>query len=108
MKFFFAILAISIAVAVSSVADIYLKKSQLTNTNYILIGMMLYAVAAPAVAIGFKIVDFSVVFFIWEAVAIVLGLSFGIVFFKEELSVLKVAAFVFTLIALVFSYLSSK
>lgn len=108
MKFFYAVLAVTIAVVISSIADIYLKKSHLTNLNYIIIGTILYAIAAPAVAVGFKIVDFSIVFFIWEAVAIVLGISLGVIFFKEELSIMKIAAFSFSIVALIFSYLSSK
>lgn len=107
MKFFYALVVITIAVAISSLADIYLKKSELSFGNYMIWGIVLYAIAAPIVAVGFKLVDFSVIFFIWEAVAIMLGITLGVFIFHEKLSIMKYFALFFSFIALIFSYLSS-
>lgn len=108
MKFIYALGAIALAVVISTVADVFLKKSDLSNANYLVLGILLYAIAAPAVAIGFNLVDFSVVFFIWEAVAIVLGLALGIIMFGEQLSLLKFLAFASSFLAVIFSYYASK
>jgi multidrug transporter EmrE-like cation transporter len=108
MKFIFALLAVSIAVAISTVADVFLKKSQLSNYNYVIVGILLYALGAVPVSVGFKLVDFSVVFFIWQAVSVALGLSIGILLFKEDFSWLKVVAFTLSLLAITFSYLATK
>lgn len=107
MKIFIAIISVAVAVLLSTFADIYLKKSHFSNYKYFIIGAILYAVGAIPVALAFKIVDFSLVFFIWEAFAILLGLVLGIMLFKENLSVLKILAFSTALISLLFSYLSS-
>lgn len=108
MKFILALTTITVAVIISSVADVFLKKSELTHLSYIILGTVLYAAAAPIIAISFKAVDFSLVFFIWEAVAIVTGITLGIIFFKENLSLYKFAAFFFSFVALYFSYLASR
>ena len=108
MKFLLPIFLVAVAVVISTIADILLKKSQLQNHSLVLLGAVLYAVAALPVAAAFKLIDFSLVFFIWEAVAIILGLVLGIVMFKESFSVLKFSAFVFALTSLVLSYLGSK
>jgi|GEM_PF-3480212 len=108
MKFLLPIFFVAVAVVISTIADVFLKKSQLQNHLFILLGVVLYAIAALPVAAAFKLIDFSVVFFIWEAVAIILALILGTAIFKESFSALKFSAFVFALISLVFSYLASK
>jgi len=108
MKFFFAIIAFAIAVALSTIADVYLKKSQLSNYKFIVLGIVLYAAGALPVAFAFKVVDFSLVFFIWQAIAIILGLGLGMALFHEQFSLLKFAAFIAALVALFLSYLASK
>ena len=98
---------VALAVLVSTVADVYLKKSNLENYSYLTWGVLLYALAALPVAFAFRTIDFSVVFFIWEALAIILAVVFGIAIFGETLSWQKCAAFFFSALALVFSYLST-
>ena len=108
MKYLIATLSVAIAVILATIADVYLKKSQLSNYKYILVGIVLYALGALPVAVAFKTVDFSLVFFIWEALAIILGLGLGIIIFKEHFSALKVGAFVAALVSLALCYFASK
>lgn len=108
MKPLLPIIFIGAAVVLSTVADVLLKKSQLQNYSYIAIGVLLYALGALPVAAAFKVIDFSVVFFIWEAFAVILGLVLGIVLFKEGVSLLKFGAFFFALVSLALSYAASR
>jgi multidrug transporter EmrE-like cation transporter len=107
MKFFIALIAVAIGVVLSTVADVYLKESKFSNFNFIILGIILYALGALPVALAFKYVDFSVVFFIWEAMATILGVGLGIVLFKEHFSYLKFAAFASAMLALILSYIAS-
>lgn len=107
MKPIIAIISVALAVLLSTVADVYLKKSHLTNFRYLIIGIILYAVAALPIALAFKIVDFSLVFFLWEAFAILLGVILGIIIFKENFSIFKTLACTTALISLLFSYLAA-
>ena len=108
MKFFWPFIFVVIGVIISTIADIFLKESKFQNHSYIIIGILLYAVGALPVAAAFKLIDFSVVFFIWEAVAVICGLVLGILLFNENHSYLKFLAFGFAILALVFSYLASN
>lgn len=98
---------VALAVIVSTIADVYLKKFNADNPTYLLWGVLLYASAAFPVALAFRIIDFSVMFFIWEALAIILGVVLGIAIFDETISWQKSAALIFSVLALVFSYLST-
>lgn len=108
MKFFYLAVAIAVAVGFSSLADVYLKKSHFTFGTAMLVGVLFYALAAPPAAIAFKLVDFSLVFIIWEALAIIAGITLGIVIFHESISLMKVAAIASSFVALLFSYLATK
>lgn len=108
MKHTVPILFVSLAVVLSTIADVFLKKSQMQNYSQISIGVLLYALGALPVAAAFKLIDFSLVFFIWEAVAIILGVTLGIIIFREDFSWFKFGAFFFAAISLVLSYLASS
>lgn len=108
MKFLIPIILVSIAVAISTWADVLFKKSQFANVGYVFWGIILYAIGAIPVALAFKFIDFSLVFFIWEGIAIILGLSLGLIIFKEGFSILKFAAFASAFMTLIFSYFASK
>lgn len=107
MKIFVAIVAVAVAVLLSTVADVCLKESHLTNVKYLTIGIILYALGAVPIALAFGIVDFSLIFFIWEAFAVLSGVVLGIILFKENFSILKTLACTTALVSLLFSYLAS-
>lgn len=108
MKFFVSVIAVAFAVVLSTIADVFLKKSQLSNFNYVCLGVLFYALGALPVALAFKLVDFSLVFFIWEVIAVILGLGLGIFLFKEQFSVLKFVVLISAIITLVLSYIAYK
>jgi len=108
MRYFYLAFAIAVAVGFSSLADVFLKKSHFTLGSAMLLGVLFYALAAPPAAIAFKLVDFSIVFIIWEALAIAMGITLGIVVFHESLSVIKIAAIGASFVTLFLSYLATK
>jgi len=108
MKPFVLFLFVAIGVILATVADVFLKKSNLEHAPYLAVGIFLYAIGALPIAAAFRMTDFSMVFFVFEGVAILLGLALGVILFKEHLSLLKVAAFLSASLALMFSYLASR
>lgn len=62
MRYFLFALFIAAAVGIEVVADIFLKKSGLTNYRYIIIGILLYAVIGIPVALAFNYSDFGALF----------------------------------------------
>lgn len=108
MKPFIPFLLVALGVVLATIADVFLKKSHMDSVPYLAVGIVLYAIGALPIAAAFRVMDFSVVFFVWEGVAILLGLVLGIMLFKEQFSLLKVAAFLSASLALVFSYLASR
>lgn len=99
---------VATGVVIATIADVFLKKSGLTNPLYLTAGMVLYALGALPIAAAFKLIDFSLVFFAFEGFAILLALSLGVLVFQEHLSALKISAFVAALLTLLLSYLASQ
>jgi multidrug transporter EmrE-like cation transporter len=99
---------VAAGVVLATIADVFLKKSGLTHPFYLTVGIGLYALGAFPIAVAFKLIDFSIVFFAWEGIAILLGLALGVLVFQEHLSGLKIAAFGAASLALVLSYLAAR
>ena len=84
--------------------DVFLKKSQLTNHWYLVLGILLYACGVIPVAIIFKRMDFGSVFLVWEALTVILAMFIATLYFKESFTLYKGLALLFALVALYFSY----
>ncbi len=84
--------------------DVFLKKSQLANHWYLILGLFLYACGVIPVAIVFRKIDFGSVFLIWEALTVMLAMIIASLYFKESFTLYKGLALIFALSALYFSY----
>ncbi len=105
MKFFSGLLLLIGAVALSVVADVFLKKSQFQNWKLVMLGFFLYGLEAIPVAIAFQKITFGPVMIIWSAVAVTLGVLVASILFKEPLTYPKMLALIFAVVAI---YLSNR
>lgn len=91
-------------VALTVLADVLLKKSGGQNVRFIVLGVILYALVAIPVTFAFRITEFGLLFIIWEAVTVALGLVISAVVFRETLTFQRSMAFLLTIAALILSY----
>ncbi len=96
---------IAFGVALTVIADIFLKKYGWGDWRYVALGALLYAAVAVPVAIAFHYTDFGKLFIVWEAASVLLGLAVASVYYKEPFTAYRAAACVLALAAL---YLSEK
>lgn len=101
---FLSLFLIACAVALSVVGDFYLKRSGGQLNNFFYLGLALYAFSALPAAFAFQRLQFGIVFIIWEALMIILGLLIGSTYFKESFSVNKAIALALCLMAIFFAY----
>ncbi len=108
MQFLQTITLLVVGVGVTLLADVFLKKSELSTVSLLSIGAFLYALVAIPVAAAFKFNQFSIVILLWQAVIVSIGLLLGWLIFKEPLTPLKIAAFGAALLTVLLSYLASR
>ena len=94
-----------VAIGIELVADVFLKESGVTNTKFLLAGMLLYGCTAIPVAFLFKKTDFEVLFVIWQAFGIILGLAVATFYFRETFTASKTIALLFSMGTLICAYL---
>lgn len=104
-KFIVFYLILAAAIGVEILADTFLKKSGASNLGLFFAGMILYGLTAFPVVYLFKKADFEVLFMIWEAFGILLGLAVATFYFQEPFTARKTLALTFSLGALICSYL---
>lgn len=90
-------------VALTILADIFLKKSGGQDWRWIAAGILLYGIVAILVAAIFHYTEFGKLFLIWEALAVILGLAVASLYYKEPFTVYRLAGFGFAMAALYFS-----
>ena len=104
-RFLLFYLVLAAAIAVEIVADATLKQSVNGNFLYLFFaGMILYGLTAFPVAYLFKRTDFEIVFMVWEAFGVILGLGVAAFYFGETITVQKVLALICAFGAMIFSY----
>ena len=108
MRIFFLSVLIPIGVALTVIADVFLKKSNLSDWRYIAIGFVLYGLVALPVAAAFRFTEFGVLFMVWEVGTVAFGLFVGTVVFREPFTALKLMAFILAMGALGLNYLASR
>ena len=104
MEFLNSFYWIVIGVSFTMAGDVFLKKSQVTNHWYLVLGLILYSCGVIPVVIVFRKIDFGSVFLVWEALTVILAMIIASLYFKESFTVYKGLALVFALSALYFSY----
>jgi multidrug transporter EmrE-like cation transporter len=97
-------LLIFIGVALTVIADIFLKKSAAQNAGYLFLGLICYACVAFPVVLAFRMTEFGKLFLIWEAVTVAAGIVIATTMFREAFTVQKLIAFILVIVALVLSY----
>jgi len=96
---------LTVAIVIEILADASLKQSIESNLYLFFIGMILYGLTAFPVAYLFKKTDFEILFMIWEAFGVVLGLGVATFYFQEAFTLQRALALVCALGAMIFSYL---
>jgi multidrug transporter EmrE-like cation transporter len=104
VKFLIFYLVLATAIGIEILADIFLKKSISGNLYWFFTGMLLYAFTAFPVVYLFEKSDFEIVFIIWEAFGVVLGLIVATLYFGESFTSHKILALIFAIAALICSY----
>jgi multidrug transporter EmrE-like cation transporter len=104
MQILESLFLVIIGAGLTLLGDVFLKKSQLQNYQFLGLGLLFYACGVIPVAIIFKKMEFSTVFLVWEAVTIIVAMVVASWYFKETFTVSKALAMVFALVALYFSY----
>jgi multidrug transporter EmrE-like cation transporter len=104
MKLAVLTLTIGIGVALTVLADIFLKKSGWSNWYWIAAGAFVYAVAAIFVADAFHYTEFGRVFLVWEIIAVILGMLVAGVYYKEPFTIYRFVALILAFAAIYFSY----
>lgn len=95
---------LGIAIGVEILADVFLKKSVTGHLYLFFIGMLLYGLTAFPVVYLFEKTDFEIVFMVWEAFGVVLGLVVATLYFGESFTAHKTLALIFAIGALICSY----
>ncbi len=104
MKIFSISLALAFGIALTLLADVVLKKSDFSNTPWLVLGVVLYGLVGIPVAVLFKLVPFGNLFIIWEAAYLVLGIATASVFYGEAFTAYRFLALLFSLVAVWLSY----
>jgi multidrug transporter EmrE-like cation transporter len=104
MKVFILAVLILTGVGMTLAADIFLKRSGLTRVPDLLVGAALYGSVAIPVAAAFRLSEFGVLFVVWEAVMIVVGVAVATVFYNEAFTIHRCLAVAFAILALLLSY----
>ena len=104
MKPFIISLALALGVGISLVADIMLKRSDFYQVRWLVLGVILYGLAAIPVAVLFRLVPFGSLFIIWEAAYLILGIVLASIFYGEPLTSYRFLALTLSLIAVWLSY----
>ncbi len=103
LKFY---LVIAAGIFVEIIADASLKQSVSGNfLELFFLGMMLYGLTAFPVAYLFRKADFEIVFILWEALGIILGLGVATFYFGEKLTLYRGLALLCAMGAMIFSEL---
>jgi len=104
-KFLVFYFVLGIAICLEVLADAFLKKSASSgDITLFLVGMILYGTTAFPVVYLFNRKDFEIVFLVWEAFGVVLGLVVATLYFREAFTLQKVIALIFSIGALICSY----
>lgn len=104
MQILQSLLLVLIGAGLTLLGDVFLKKSQMQNYNFLALGLLFYACGVIPVAIIFKKMEFGTVFLVWEAVTVIVAMVIASWYFKETFTVSKALAITFALVALYFSY----
>src|SRR5438132_901610 len=100
-KFIIFYLILGVAIGVEILADVFLKKSTNGHLYWFFIGMLMYGLTAFPVVYLFEKADFEIVFMIWEAFGVVLGLVIATLYFGESFTMHKTWALIFAMAALI-------
>jgi small multidrug resistance pump len=105
MKWFYLALAIIFEVAGTT----SMKLSEGFSKLFPSVAMMLfYILSLAALTMALKKIDMSMAYAIWAGIGTALIAIIGVILFKEELSLLKVASILLIIIGVVGLHLSSK
>jgi len=88
---------IALQVAMSIVADVYLKRHQLWP------GIVVYGLCAVPAYFMFKITMFGQAWILWSVVGVILGVMVATGYYGEPLTIRRCAAFCLAIAALVLS-----
>jgi len=75
MKLLVLSVLVIVGVSLIGLADVFLKKSTSQNLQFLMVGLVLYALVAFPAALTFRLTEFGLLLMIWEAATILLGLA---------------------------------
>lgn len=104
MQFLSSLFLVTIGAGLTIIGDVFLKKSQMQNYEFLALGLLFYACGVIPVAIIFKRMEFGTVFLVWEAVTVLVAMIVASWYFKEAFTMSKALALLFAIMALYFSY----
>ena len=104
MKFITFVGLILVGIGLTTAADVFLKKSMFHDIRYLVAGILIYAMVGIPVALAFRLSSFGSLFLVWEGGTVVIGLVTALVYFGEPLSINRILALIFAVLALIFSY----
>lgn len=95
---------IAVGVILTIIADMFLKRGGATDWRFLVAGFLVYGLIAFPVAVAFKYAEFGQLFLVWEASAILLGVTVASLFYGEAFTTSRLIAVLLALGALWFSY----
>ena len=109
MKFLHIFALLFVGVCITVLGDVFLKKSNgAQNLMPLLMGAVFYAVVAVPVAFAFKNSEFGIIFFLWEAMIIMVATMVSYFYFHESFTIFKTLALFSALVTIVLSYFAGR
>jgi multidrug transporter EmrE-like cation transporter len=105
MKLFVFFTLVFLGVAITLVADIYLKRSGFANPADLMLGAVLYGTVAIPVAAAFRYSQFGAIFVVWEAFMIIVGIAVATVYFNETFTIQRLLSVSLAVLALLLTYI---
>jgi multidrug transporter EmrE-like cation transporter len=104
MEVFISFIILGFGVGLAMVGDVFVKNSNFKNRRDLYLGSLFYSIVAIPVALSFHYFEFGILFLVWEALTIMLGVLLGSLYFKEKFTLSKCIALLLALGALVLAY----
>lgn len=93
---------LGLAICLEVIGTTCMKLSNgLTNISYVIGMLVSYVVCFMLLSLALKTIDMSIAYAIWAALGIVLISTIGIVFFGENLNMIKILSTLFIIIGVV-------
>jgi multidrug transporter EmrE-like cation transporter len=97
----FALVMISLGISLGLLGDVFLKQSGGVADWRLVLGTLLYSVAAIPVWIAYKHASFTWIAIAWQALSLSVSVLIGVTVFRESLTPKRLAALAFALAAVV-------